>query len=381
MRTLQLVTTRQRRGAEVFASDLADALCSRGHQAIVVGLGRPPENSLQPQLAATADLTRVGVARLDFRRILELARLFRKENPDVIQANGGYAVKYAVLARKAARGKWPIVYCNIGLSSDWLRFPGQRQWTRWLINQTQMTAAVSEASRRDLIDTYALPEEVVRVVRRGLATEPIYTRQEGRLRLSEAGVPSPAPVMLHVGSFSEEKNHEGLLRIHRLVQQHVPDVQLVLVGDGSLRDEIQEKATVGVHLLGVRTDVSTLMAGADVFVLPSHTEGIPGVILEASVQAIPTVAYDIGGIPEVVRDRETGRLIPSGDEKGAAEAVVSLLESPDLNNQYGRSARAYVTAEYDIERSVDAFEKLYFDVLSEKSCSRSGREISLSGSD
>jgi L-malate glycosyltransferase len=363
MRSLQLVTTRQRRGAEVFASDLADALCSRGHETVIVGLGQPPADPLQPHLAATADLSRAGVARLDIRRVIELAHIFRKQTPDLIQANGGYAVKYAVLARILARGKWPIVYCNIGLSSDWLRFPGQRQWTRWLLQQTQMTAAVSESSRRDLIETYHLPENTVRVVRRGLATEPVFSREEGRVLLLREGIPLEVPVLLHVGSFTEEKNHLGLFRIFKKVSGRIPDVHLVLVGGGSLREEIEEVAPGQVHFLGVRSDVPTLMAGADLFVLPSLTEGIPGVILEAAVQSRPTVAYAVGGIPEVVRDEQTGRLVVPGDETGAAGAIIELLEADEKRTRFGTNARAFISAEYHIERSVDAFERLYRDVL------------------
>jgi L-malate glycosyltransferase len=367
MRLLQLVTTRQRRGAEVFASDLADALCRRGHDSVVVGLGRPPEDPLWPRLAPVVDIAREGVARLDVRRVFELARTFETQRPDLIQANGGYAVKYAVLARKISRGYWPIIYCNIGLSSDWLRFPGQRQWTRWLLRQTQMTAAVSDSSRRDLIDTYHLAGETVRVVRRGLATEPVFSREDGRKLLQQAGIPANALVLLHVGSFTEEKNHRGLFRIFERVRERIPDVHLVLVGGGKLRSEIEQHAPSDVHFLGVRSDVSTLMAGADLFLLPSLTEGVPGVILEASVQALPTVAYSVGGIPEVVRDGETGRLTARGDEPGFAASVEEILESLEKRTMLGNNARAFVSAEYDIERSVDAFEKLYSDVLSRKS--------------
>lgn len=359
MKILQLVTVRQRRGAEVIASDLADAMCERGHEAVVVGLSAPPPEALDPKSARAFDLSRAGSARLDIRRVIELGRLLRQASPDIIQANGGYAVKYAVLAVALFRLDFPIIYCNIGMSSDWLRWPGQRAWNRWLLNRTCLTAAVSEASRDDLIDTYRLPVERVRVVRRGLAIEPVFSREHGRAILHQAGVPLDGPIVIHVGSYTPEKNHEGLLRIYANVQTRVPGVRLVLVGDGDLKPGIDARRIDGVHVLGVRSDVPELLSGADLFLLPSLTEGIPGAVLEAAVQRVPTVAYDVGGLREVVIQNVTGRLVPVENESAATEAACQLLLDDRLRETLGKAARAFVTREYDLQRSVDAFCDLY----------------------
>lgn len=360
---VQLVTRRQRRGAEVIATDLADALQGRGHRSIVLGLGPPPGAVLTPREAEAADLTASGEGPLHLARVLELGRVLDRLAPDVVQANGGYAMKYAVTARLVSRARWPLVYCNIGLSSDWLRSPVQRAWNRWLMRRVEATAAVSEASRQDLLATYGLDPARVRVVRRGLATEAL-GREAGRRRLAEAGVPPEGTVLLHVGSFSPEKNHAGLLRIVEQVRAGGESVHLVLVGDGALRAEVLCVAGAHVHALGLRDDVPTLLAGADLFVLPSLTEGIPGVILEAAVQRVPSVAYDVGGVGEVVRDGETGRLVASGDEAGAADAVLSLLRDPAERERLGEAARALVVGQFSLDGSVDGFEALYREVLS-----------------
>lgn len=363
MRILHLVTVRQRRGAEVIASDLADAMCERGHEAIVVGLSKAPREPLDPKAANAIDLSRNGNPRLDLRRIIELGRLLRSIRPDVVQANGGYAVKYGVLAAKLMRLDVPIIYCNIGMSSDWLRWPGQRAWNRWLLNRTSLTAAVSSASRRDLIETYGLSEDRVLVVRRGLATEPAFGREHGRALLAQAGVPAEGPIIMHVGSYTPEKNHEGLLRIFSRVRELIPEVKLVLIGDGDLRPGIEAQCADGVHILGVRSDVPELLSAADVFLLPSLTEGIPGAVLEAAVQRVPTIAYDVGGLHEVVVHGETGRLVDAGDEAAAASAAGELLSDETLRVSLGNAARTFVCREYDLTRSVDAFLELYAAAL------------------
>lgn len=363
MKILHLVTVRQRRGAEVVANDLADAMCERGYEAIVVGLSAPPAEPLDPMLAHVIDLPQRGSARLDFRRIMELGRIFRREAPDVVQANGGFAVKYAVLAAALYRTDVPIIYCNIGMSSDWLRWPGQRAWNRWLLNHTSFTAAVSDTSRQDLITTYRLPEDRVRVVRRGLATEPVFAPDHGRAILARDGVPIQGAILMHVGSFTPEKNHSGLLRIFERIRDAHPSTVMVLVGDGELRANVDALEIPGVYVLGTRSDVPELLSAAHVLVLPSLTEGIPGTVLEAAVQRVPTVAYDVGGIDEVVIDAETGLVIQPGDESAAAEAVMSLLDNEQRRRALGEAARDFVCREYDLDRSVDAFLDLYEDAL------------------
>lgn len=365
MRIVQLVTRRQRRGGEVFAADLSTVLAERGHDVHYAGLVAPPAEPLTPAGVNHDDVSDATESVLSPRLVFDLARYLRLVQPDVIQANGGFAMKYAALAKRWGRGAWPILYCNIGLSSDWVRRPGQRLWNQWLLGHAAATAAVSATTRADLIATYGLDPNSVEVVRRGLRTEPVISREAGREALEAAGVPTGTPVILHVGSFSPEKNHEGLLRIHERVRGAAPnlDTHLVLVGGGPLKERIESRALGNVHLLGVRSDVAHLMAGADVLALPSLTEGIPGVVLEAAVQYTPTVAYDVGGVKEVVRDGFTGRLLDRNDEQGMATSILELLEDEEMRRELGRSARRLMCAAYSLSHSADAFERLYHEIM------------------
>ena len=361
LRVVQLVTRRQRRGAEVFAAELSTALSERGHTVHYAGLNPPPTEPLTPPGAVNDDVSRVPGHVLDPRIVSDLARYLRRIRPDVVQANGGYAMKYTVLAKQWSRGRWPLLYCNIGLSSDWLRKPGQRMWNRWLLQQADMTAAVSEASRTDLLATYRLDPDHVEIVRRGVPLDTVdRTMARAQVR-SELGIADERATLLHVGSYAPEKNHAGLLRIAEQVRVAHPALHLVLVGDGPLRPDVEREAErLGqVHLLGVRDDVPRLLAAADLLVLPSLTEGIPGVILEAGVQSLPSVAYHVGGVGEAIRDGATGRLIPSGDEPAFAHAVTDLLADPTQRRTMGEQARAFIQSDYALARSVDSFERLY----------------------
>ncbi len=361
MRILQLVTRRQHRGAEVFASQLSEQLADRGHEVIFAGLNPPAPESLSPAGVRTDDITESPPASLSLRITRDLIVYLRRIQPDVVQANGGYAMKYAALAKRFGGGGWPIVYCNIGLSSDWLRRPGQRIWNRWLLGHAAVTAAVSEASGDDLIKTYGLQPDSVVVVRRGVDTEAADRQQARESVCRELQLPDDAQLLLHVGSFTREKNHEGLLRIFEQVQTRCPSAHLLLVGDGPLYANINAEASgmSQVRMLGTRSDIARLMAATDLLLLPSLTEGIPGVVLEAGAQSLTTVAYDVGGVVEAIDDGHSGRVVEAGDEQEFVGAVCALLRDQSKLHSFGLAARQNVLENYSLERSVNEFESLY----------------------
>lgn len=366
MRILQLVTRRQHRGAEVFAAQLGDALVQRGHQVVLAGLYAPPPNPLTPGAAATADLLDASsVGRLSPRAVGRVADFVRTGEFDLVQANGSDTLKYTALARRLRAGRWPLVYRNISLASYWLRYPGQRAWGRWLLRAVDHVAAVSEQSREDFRRTYAVPESRISTLPIGVHIPERPHREEARRRLLElAGVPADAEILAHIGSFSPEKNHLWLLESFVEIRRERPAVHLLLFGDGPLLPTVRAAVAEhglepSVHLLGRHADVSELVAGAELLVLPSRIEGIPGVILEAAAQGVPAVATAVGAMHEAVRDGETGVLVPLDDRPAFVGAVSGLLADPRRRRQMGVAARAYVTESFGMERVVDAFERLY----------------------
>ncbi len=352
----------------MFAYELGGELAARDVDVLFVGLNGVIHHELAPEGARVADIVPGEPKRLSLTLARALADYFRAEKPDVVQANGGYSLKYAILANKILRGGPPVVYRNIGFASDWVKSDIQKAWTGWLIRSADAIAAVSAASKADLVLTFGISENRIEVIHRGvpMAKE---DRDAARRTLQGAcGIPDGAPVVIHVGSFTPEKNHIGLVRIFERVQRQLPEAHLVLVGGGETKAmvEAQAQGIESIHLLGVRSDVPTLMAGADLFVLPSLTEGLPGVILEAGAQELPSVAYDVGGVAESVADGETGALVAEGDEAGFADAVVRLLRDNEGRYAAGLRARSLVEAGFTPDRSTDDFVDLYERVIASR---------------
>jgi glycosyltransferase involved in cell wall biosynthesis len=365
LRILHLVTRRQHRGAEVFAAQLADGLIQEGHDARVVGLYEAPDNPLVPLLAAAEDLDGPSNRPLSYALVSKLVALIREYRPDLVQANGSATLKYSALARRLSGGRWPLVYRNISIASEWVRNPAHRLYVQWLVSHVTHVAAVSNKSEADFRDTYRLPGSRISTIPIGVhvpTTPRLPALREQLLEMIRAS--RDAELLLHVGSFSPEKNHIWMIDAFAQILAERSGAHLVLVGDGPLRPRVgayiaDRGLQARVHMFGTRGDVPTLVGGADVLLLPSSVEGIPGVILEAAAQAVPTVATDVGSVSEAVDDGRSGVLVPPGDIVAFTAAVTGLFADPSKRRRMGVAAYRLVKERYSMERIVARFQRLY----------------------
>jgi L-malate glycosyltransferase len=175
-------------------------------------------------------------------------------------------------------------------------------------------------------------------------------------------VPVTDKIIIHVGGFTFEKNHVRLLHIFKRIKASQSDVRLWLVGDGPLRFQVEQQVqelglSDSVRFLGYRSDVLQLIQQAKVLVLPSIIEGLPGVLLEAMYCKTPVVAYDVGGISEVVKNQETGWLVKSDNEAGFVQAIQTVLHA-DTTDVVNR-AHSIVVRDFDNRAIAKKFEAVY----------------------
>jgi glycosyltransferase involved in cell wall biosynthesis len=344
---------------------LSDGLADRGHEVVLAGLYPAPSQPLISQRARTHDLAGQAGRRLSYSLISELIELIRDVRPDVVQANGSATLKYASLARTLSRGRWPLVYRNIGVASHWLRYPGHQLWARWLLRPVVHVAAVSHHSREDFRRTFGVPAARITTIPIGVNVPDAPGLVDARLRLEAiTGIPRSGEILLHVGSFTPEKNHLWLIEAFSRLRRLRPSAHLVLIGDGALRPAVESEIAASglsevVHVLGTRSDVPKLVGGADILVLSSKTEGISGVILEAAAEAVAAVSTNVGSISEAIEDGITGILVPPGDIGGFVSALARLLEDPGQRRTMGRCAYDLVKETYAMNRIVSRFEQLY----------------------
>jgi len=172
-----------------------------------------------------------------------------------------------------------------------------------------------------------------------------------------------------VGRLSPEKGHGFLLAAFREVVAAVPEARLVLVGDGPLRSRLQAQAarwSLSDHVIfaGYRNDVEAIIAASDLLVMSSLREGFGDPIIEAMALCKPVIASRVGGMVEIVRDEETGLLVPSGDPDTLALAMIKLLKDPQAREQMGLQGRQVALREFSVQRLADDLAKLYNEVIS-----------------
>ena len=187
-----------------------------------------------------------------------------------------------------------------------------------------------------------------------------------RFHLPGAGK-GPIPVVTHVSNFRPLKRLEDVVRIFARVRSEIP-AQLHLVGDGPTRAPAEALVnTLGlardVRFLGERVDVAQVLQGSDVFLLPSETESFGLGALEAMACGVPVVASNVGGLPEVVEDGETGFLAPVGHVEEMAKHLRRLLSDPDLHARMSHAARARAETHFQLEPAVDRYQAAYRRVV------------------
>lgn len=374
MKVLQLVHKPQRRGAEVFAYQLSQALRQQGHTIRTVYLYPWLGDSALP--LEREDRTLKGEEQNLLERLpgvhpkllLRLSHEIAAFQPDVVQVNGASAVKYGAFARRIMRRRpWVLIYRNIGNPQDWVRGWQRRFfYQRLVMPQVDGVVGVSQMTLNGVKSFYQL-QVPLRCIPNGV--ELVEPEAETRAKVrQQTRTPLNVPVLLFVGSLSSEKRVDRLLRVTAAVRSAVPNLHLWLIGNGPERKPLETQVHAAgladaVQFLGIQADVAAYMAAADLFVLTSDTEGIPAVILEAGAQGLPVVATRVGGMAECVLDGETGVLVAPQDEAGLATAVLTLLSDPVRRQMMGERAKSWVRETFAIEKIAQQYLAFYAEVL------------------
>lgn len=243
---------------------------------------------------------------------------------------------------------------------------------RWTFPLSDLEFTICDLARAiDLDRAHAAPDKVVTLYN-GIevdAFSPAGTTQPNLRRAFD--LPERAMLIGSVGRLHPAKGFEDLLTAMVDIHRNVPQAYLLIVGDGELYDPLQAQVeqlhlTDHVILTGYRADVARILAGLDLFVMASHWEGLPLVVLEAMATGLPVVATAVGGTPEVVVEDVTGLLVPPHDPDALTNAVLRLLRDPGLRQRMGDAGRTRVVEHFTIERMVHKIEGHYEQLLLEK---------------
>lgn len=238
----------------------------------------------------------------------------------------------------------------------------------WMVNRgiATLMVAVSERVRRKAIDEEGvLPERVI-VIQNGIIppSGADFTDVERRRARQRLGVPADIVVALTVGRLTEQKGQVYLLRAVPLVLERFPHIVFLLAGDGPLRQELEGEArqlgiAEAVRFLGTRSDVPDLLRLADLFILPSVSEGMPVALLEAMMVGLPVIASQVEGVDEIVQDGQNGLTVPPADAKALSQAILRLASDSELRQRLGAQAKSSVENRFTLEAMCHRYLELF----------------------
>lgn len=395
-----------RRGAQVFISELSEALELRKVQTARFYLYRAESQAAQVNLRVQDKV--LGFSSNHFFEkiptiqpglLKALAQELLAFQPDIILLNGSRTLKYGAALKRFYPTKAKFISRIIDNAEFW----NTGKFTLWyykkfVVSQIDATIGVSQASLDSMIRHYYFkkPSTVIHRTFDSNKFSSAPSRKDARQKL---GLKEEDEVLLFLGNLTTQKRPDRFLEIVAQLSKTRPKLKALLVGDGPMRRELEEQMAgieyqvsstesqepraksqemldeegkLGksdvlnlascVFFKGYQQDVSPYLAAADLLILTSDTEGLPGVVLEAAYFEVPSVASEVGGIRECLMDGQTGFLIQDRSIPAFCAKIDWLLDQPDLRKDMGAKAKALVADNFQMEKIagqyLDFFESL-----------------------
>ncbi|MBC7286445.1 MAG: glycosyltransferase family 4 protein [Armatimonadetes bacterium] len=368
IRVLHILHNLRGGGAQRRVAELVAFARQHGEDWMIAYLSEP-SSQLMPYLERNG-IPVVGPLSGSFRsprNVTKLLQLVNELKPDLLNAHTTWPGFWA--AKLHGRFSGPIVYTEHSVSSSpgfvgrvkfWIHAKLTFHGVDWIV-------CVSEALARAVRRVAPAVAHKTSVVYNGLDTRSLQVTKSRREVRRELSVADDQPLICAVGHIVQIKRYEVPIRAMASVCRDFPTAVLLIAGevrDKALFQRLQGLAVqMGVQdnvaFLGMRHDVPDLLSAADVFVMSSHLEGLPGALVEAAFIGCPVVASAVWGIPEIIEAEQSGILVPPGDPEAFASGIKRLLSDPDLARRLAQRAQEDVRRRFTMEAMYEGYRQLY----------------------
>lgn len=300
----------------------------------------------------------------NLRSLFDLTRLLWRERPQAVHTFSYWCGHYGTVAGRLA-GVPAIITGRVCLYD--LKPQGRiaRLLERLLNPLASVVVTISEAVRSDTIEIEGVPPSKVDLVYNGVAIGDLPAPESARAIRAELDLEPGQPAIVMVANFFGYKRHDTLIRAARKVLDQFPDARFLLIGRlaeefESLKSMTEELGMVDAfRWLGARNDIRSVLAISTIGVLCSESEAMSNSVLEYMDAALPVVATNVGGNPEMVVDGETGWLFPVGDDEALANRLIQLIGDPESARACGMAGRERVRANFSLDRMVAGYARVY----------------------
>jgi len=298
---------------------------------------------------------------VDYFSFLKAAEVFRREKVDIIHTHNTHPLVDGSLASLLAGVKTVIHTDHARDFPDKWRY----MFAEWCMSHlVYRMVGVSDHTVANLRKYERIPRKKLVVIPNGIDGEKFQVTLDRDMKRKELGIPHDGPVIGLGVRIAEQKGITYLLQAMPAILKKFPDLSLVIAGDGhlvgALKQEAQGLGIDGhVFFIGPRLDMPELLKLFDLYVLPSLWEGLPMVLLEAMAAGCPIVATDVGGNAQAVTSGFNGTLVEPRNPQKLADAVLDLLERPDMRAKYIQNASRVFSEKFSADIMTRRYEELY----------------------
>jgi glycosyltransferase involved in cell wall biosynthesis len=345
-------------GAEAWMITAIKEFMSRGHQVTLIC--RPDAKILHYAKNINIEVITLKM-RGDFDpiTILKVARILKKKKIDFILTNMDKELRFAGLAARLVNKK--NVICLKGVDRP------LKNNLRYRLTYNLLASKVvvnSNATKNSLLKSAPwLQSDKIRVIYHGI--DPIlFSHKKTKDLRAELGIHLQHPLIGFVGRLNVQKGVTYLLQAFEQVLKQTPEAELLIVGEGDLKKDIETTAKEkgfrnSIHLVGFRDDIPNVMSTIDLLILPSVWEGFGIVLIEAMAAEKPCVTTNISSMPEIVINGKTGYVVPPENSGKLAEAIIELVQDPLKANGMGSEGKKVVQTKFTLKKMIDQYEHLF----------------------
>jgi len=370
IRVAHLISSNGIFGAEKVVLSLASGMNYNGIKPYVIAI----KNLYNPHLEIIEEATRLNLmaesidcaGKIDLKTVSRLSDFLRKNRINLIHSHNYKANFVAALVSR--RNKIPFIATNHLWTKANFKLKFYEAIDAFILKYfAKKVIAVSDEIKKDLLKA-GVPIRKITVIPNGIEIKKDTSLQQDIK--SKFGIQNGAIIIGVIARLSPEKGHIFLFEALREVIKSFPNVVLLVIGDGDLRRNLEEKVCElgldkNVIFTGYQRNMQEIYPALDIVVQPSLREGIPITILEAMSYGKAIVATDVGGVGNLIHNKETGLLVSPGLSQGIKEAIEALCADTQLRKQLGENARRFVCENYSLENMANSYRRIYEQVLSE----------------
>lgn len=347
-------------------------VCSKGNQRLIQELEEKSIEFTPLEIKNIVSENKILKAILQFpnflNAIFKIAQIIRQKKPDIVQPNLFYSALFSIIPAKFYRK--PFIWIA-QTPSDLLRY---KTFTKFLIKNADKTILTCKDFIR-IAKENNFNISKLQTIYTGLKMEDYYQKGSSRNEIEINGQKIKKPIVAMIARFDRyQKGHRYFIEAAKIIKENFQNVNFLIIGgavnpeEEKYRSELEDKVKeLGISnqiiFTGFYPDLIYLLSNIEIVVIPSLYEAPSAVALEAMAMKRPVVAFNVGGIPEVVADRETGFLVPPKSPEAVAEKVIFLLKNPQIAKEMGEKGYQRVKTYFTQERMASEYEKIYKSLL------------------